>query len=162
MEFLKIILANSEIKEAKLFNAAVKAKANPEIGITINNKAAYHVIKDCADITLRYLPHYVFGHYKNPFKDLKGLFTKKQIGEFVLQAEEDVSLKQLLSLIMECLKREFPDSNNPKKKQKIDYFDQLSDPYGDYGQDTHVPISEHESEQQDILNKLIEAFGAKD
>ena len=57
MEFLKIILQNSNLKEAKLYGAAQKAATNPEIGITIQNKAAYHVIKDCAAITMSYLPH---------------------------------------------------------------------------------------------------------
>jgi len=71
MRFVEIILENSTAKEAKLYNAARKAYQNPEIGITIQNKAAYHVIRDCAGITTKYLVHYVFGCYADPFVELK-------------------------------------------------------------------------------------------
>ena len=77
MEFVNIILQNSNLKEAKLYGAAQKAATNPEIGITIQNKAAYHVIKDCATIAMCYLPHLVFGSYVNPFESLKGKFKKE-------------------------------------------------------------------------------------
>ena len=161
MEFLKILFANSEVKEAKLINAANKAKANPEIGITINNKAAYHVIRDCADITIKYLPLYVFGNYKEPFQELKGKFSKKHLGEFILEAEKDLPLKQLLILILEKIKTEIPEISSTEEKQKIDFSDHLSDPYGDYGQEVQQQVTT-EPEEQTHLKLLSLAFDAKD
>lgn len=134
MEFIEIILDNSNLMEAKLYIAAQKAASNPEIGITIQNKAAYHVIKDCANITLSYLPHIVFGSYENPFKTLKGKIKKKQILEFIQQAKTSVSLNQLLDLIL--LKAEKLNLIPSKSITiEIDKTKNPSDPYGDYGVD---------------------------
>jgi hypothetical protein len=51
MKFIDIILQNSQAKEAKLYGPATKASTNPETGVTILNPAAFHVIRDCANIT---------------------------------------------------------------------------------------------------------------
>lgn len=157
MEFVKILLSNSQLKEAKLYGAALKAKANPEIGVTINNKAAFHVIRDCADITVRYLPLYAFGSYQNPFVELKGQFTKKQIGEFLLSTQQDLTMKQLLDLILVKLKTDFPEKLEASKNTKIDFFDQMSDPYGDYGQDIKDTVLK-QNDEHEVLNLLCEAF----
>ena len=66
MKFIEIILENSKSKEAKLFSPAKKAANNPETGITIQNKSAYHV------------PHYIFANYDCPFTELSGKFKKKR------------------------------------------------------------------------------------
>ena len=83
MKFVDILVENSDLKESKLLQAANKAYNKPDTGITIQNKGAYNVIKDCANITLKYLPHYIFGSYVNPFSALKGKFKKPDIEEFV-------------------------------------------------------------------------------
>jgi hypothetical protein len=101
MKFIDIIVENSKIKEAKLFVPAKKAANNPETGITIQNKSAYHVIKDCANITIKYLPHYIFANYEDPFTELFGKFKRKDIEEFISHTENDIVLKQLLILILE-------------------------------------------------------------
>jgi hypothetical protein len=74
MKFIDIILQNSQAREAKLVGPATKASTNPETGVTILNPAAFHVIQDCAKLTIKYIPHYVFGVYANPFEVLKGKF----------------------------------------------------------------------------------------
>jgi hypothetical protein len=132
MEFIQIILQNSKLVEAKLYDAAQKAASNPEIGITIHNKAAYHVIKDCANVAVNYLPHMAFGSYENPFKALKDKIKKKQIQEFVQQAKTSVPLTQLLNLIL--LKAEELNLNSSKLSvTEVDKIKNSSDPYGDYG-----------------------------
>lgn len=143
MDFIQIILKNSNLKEAKLFSAAQKAVTNPEIGITIQNKAAYHVIKDCANITMSYLPHLVFGSYQNPFESLKGKFKKESIDEFIKQAETNLSLNQLLHIILaKAEKMNLIPSDQPEPaaaSQRFDVADQTVDPYGEYGTEQQSP-----------------------
>jgi hypothetical protein len=130
MRFVEIILENSTAKEAKLYNAARKAYQNPEIGITIQNKAAYHVIRDCAGITTRYLAHYVFGCYADPFVELKGKFTRAEIQNFITISENDFVLKQLLDIIIAKGNMQLPDTTiKPTNYEKVE----VTDPYGDYG-----------------------------
>jgi hypothetical protein len=131
MKFIEIILENSKIKEAKLFSAAKKAANNPETGITIQNKSAYHVIKDCANITMKYLPHYVFANYECFFTELSGKFKRKDIEEFVSGAEKDIVLNQLLILILE-LNGGFVEET-PKVSVSDNNDLEIGDPYGDYG-----------------------------
>jgi len=121
MKFIDVLLENSQAKEAKLIGPATKATTNPETGVTILNPAAYHVIKDCAKLTLKYVPHYVFGLYANPFEVLKGKFQYGDVVEFVKAAQADMVLNQLLILIVEKIK---------KSSSSLGGSD--SDPYGDY------------------------------
>lgn len=130
MKFIEILLENSNVKEAKLFSAAKKAANNPETGITIQNKSAYHVIKDCANITIKYLPHYVFANYEYPFTELSGKFKRKDIEEFVSSTENDIALKQLLILILE----KHGGMDIQPEVNIVDNNDlEFSDPYGEYG-----------------------------
>lgn len=101
MKFVKILFENSELKQAKLYQPAHKAYDKPDTGITIQHPGAYNVIKDCADITIKYLPHYVFGAYAHPFVSLKGKFKKPDIEEFVKKCRDDYTLNQLLVVIKE-------------------------------------------------------------
>jgi hypothetical protein len=140
MEFVNIILQNSNLKEAKLYGAAQKAATNPEIGITIQNRAAYHVIKDCATITMSYLPHLVFGSYVKPFESLKGKFKKEHVVEFVKQAEENLSLNQLLHIIVSKAEKMNIVPIPIQKAQNFDIGDQSIDPYGSYGMEQPIAV----------------------
>lgn len=131
MRFLEVILENSKLKEAKIYNAAKTAAKNPETGITINNKSAYHVIRDCANITLHYLPHFVFGGYENPFLELSGKLTKNDIQQFVIEVDRNPFMKQLLDIIIgKANELNVPKAGNQANFQ--DSFD-IADPYGEYG-----------------------------
>lgn len=139
MEFINIILENSNLKEAKLYNAARKAAANPELGITIENKAAYFVIRDCANITLNYLPHFVFGSYQNPFESLRGKFKKEVIADFVKQSETSLPCNQLLHTIISRAEKMKVLTLQPASTKKIDFTSESSsNPYGDYGAEYEV------------------------
>ena len=142
MNFIDIILQNSQAKEAKLLGPATKASTNPETGVTIVNPAAFHVIQDCAKLAIKYLPHYVFGLYANPFEVLKGKFQYNDIAEFVQAAHSDVVLNQLLVLITEKI-----------KKSSSSLTGSFTDPYGDY---ESYNINDKE---QTLVTLICNAFG---
>jgi hypothetical protein len=149
MKFIDILLENSKLKDAKLYNAAKKAANNPETGITIQNKSAYHVIKDCANITIKYLPLYVFANYECFFTELSGKFKRKDIEEFVSGAEKDIVLKQLLILILEL------NGGLVEETPKVSVSDnndlEIGDPYGEYG----VGFTEQSNKNQNISNLSV-------
>ncbi len=157
MKFIEILLENSKIKEAKLFSAAKKAANNPDTGITIQNKSAYHVIKDCANITIKYLPHYVFANYEYPFTELMGKFKRKEIEEFVSSSENDISLKQLIILILE---QHGSIDTKPEVTIEVNNDIELYDPYGEYGvgfdKATVKMENNNNSSTVDILCKIFD------
>lgn len=135
MKFLDILFENSDLKQAKLFQPAHKAYNKPDTGITIQHPGAYNVIKDCANIAIKYLPHYVFGAYAHPFVSLKGKFKKPDIEEFIKKCRDDYALNQLLIIIKEKY-----DIRSPKTQTIVVSNDLLKntsgdmdDPYGLYG-----------------------------
>lgn len=132
MEFIKTLLQHSNIREAKLLNSAIKANTNPEIGVTITHKAAFHVIKDCAGIASKYIPHMVFGAFDDPFKTLRGKFTKKSIQELVARAAADVAVAQLITIMMDRAQR-MNLLQAPKPAAPVQFEEDANDPYGDYG-----------------------------
>jgi len=142
MNFIDIILQNSQAKEAKLLGPATKASTNPETGVTILNPSAFHVIQDCAKLTIKYIPHYVFGLYANPFEVLKGKFQYNDVVEFVRAALSDMVLNQLLVLITEKI-----------KKASSTLTGSSADPYGDY---ESYNVSDKE---QAAVALICDAFG---
>lgn len=143
MRFIDVLLENSQAKEAKLVGPATKASTNPETGVTILNPAAYHVIKDCATLSIKYVPHYIFGLYANPFEVLKGKFQYSDVVEFVKAAHADMVLNQLLILIAEKIK---------KSSSTLTGSD--SNPYGDYESYSYTDSSEMAS-----ITLICNAFG---
>lgn len=157
MKFIEILLKNSQIKEAKLYSPSKKASESPETGVIIQNPAAYHVIKDCATIAHRYLPHFVFGHYANPFEVLKGKFTRADVVEFVNAANSDIILYQLLSLILEKIRKNTAGSNSEPEPSAFSASttSNTADPYGDYESFT-APIQA--PKQLDTVSLICNAF----
>jgi hypothetical protein len=135
VKFLNVLFDNSELNEAKLYSAAHKCVDKPDTGITIQHKGAYNVIRDCAKVTTRYLPHYVFGAYTNPFQTLKGKFTKPDIEEFVKKCRDDYALNQLLVVILQKYKAEnkLEDFTTTKQQDFSKSSIDTNDPYGYYG-----------------------------
>lgn len=148
MKFVDILVDNSDLKESKLLQAANKAYNKPDTGITIQHKGAYNVIKDCANITLKYLPHYIFGSYVNPFSALKGKFKKPDIEEFVKCSRDDCALGQLLTIILNKYNSEnkIPQTQ-VVQEEKHSEFDS-TDPYGLYG------YGDDDAEVQPTINKM--------
>jgi hypothetical protein len=159
MKFIEVILENSKLKEAKLFAPAKKAANNPETGITIQNKSAYHVIKDCANITIKYLPLYVFAHYDCFFTELSGKFKRKDIEEFVSGAEKDIVLNQLLILILELNGGLVGETPKVSVSDNSDF--EINDPYGEYGVGFEEQTIKTENNNISIVDSLCKLFDVK-
>jgi hypothetical protein len=157
MNFLKVIFDNSELNEAKLYAPAQKCFNRPDTGITIQHKGAYNVIKDCAKITIRYLPHYIFASYTNPFKTLSGKFTKLDIEEFVKSSRDDFALNQLLIIIKEKYKLENDGFSKLDEVTVIVENDvDTNDPYGYYGMnDSTQTVKEKKKTDIDLLCEIF-------
>jgi hypothetical protein len=154
MKFIDTIIQVSQLKEAKLFGPSKKASERPETGITIQTPSAFHVIKDCATIANRYLPLFVFGHYANPFEALRGKFEKADIVDFVNESKNDIVLFQLLTLILDKIKKTSMHVESAPAALQID--DTAADPYGDYEVfSTTLPST---SPQVDVISLLCTAF----
>lgn len=156
LTFIDVLLTNSNLLQAKIYTAASKAAENPAIGVTINNPAAAHVIKDCATITMKCLPLYVFAEYKNPFKELCGKFAKQDIAEFVKQTENDAVLNLLLTAILARAQKEMPNIFKPNKivETPLDVLSDGIDPYGSYYSEQVVT----ETKERTVEEILQEVF----
>ena len=172
MTFEEKIIKNSGIRQKNLIRPAKIAFEKPDTGVTINKKGAFYLIKDSADITVKYLVHLCYGSYNNPIKDLKGKFTQSEIIDFVGRSKEQQYTRQLLNIILTdigCVNQSFStDTNN---NASIDFsISEEEDVYGDY------ELEESESNEKDsveevqsidvndasgIIQKLIEVFQAK-
>ena len=157
MKFIDVLLENSSLKQAKLFKAAKKASEDPSIGITVNNPAAAHVIKDSALVAVSYIPLLVFSSYENPFGELKGKFSKEDVLEFVKASTNQLPLHQLLIIILEKVKRLVPEACASKKVQVTQTASDvlMDDPYGDY----YAEKTQTEVKEKTIEEVLCEAFG---
>ena len=155
MNFINQIIQCSQVKEAKLYGPSQKALERPETGITIQTPAAFYVIKDCATIAHNYLPHFVFGSYANPFEALKGKFTREDIEEFISSAMKDLILHQLLTLILEKIKKTQPIITADLHSVDV-ISSHTGDPYGDYEDCTGVVAVQ---KVPDPLTLLCTAFG---
>jgi hypothetical protein len=153
MKFIDILLENSSEKMAKLYVPSLKANKNPENGITINNKSAYHVIKDCAYLAHMYLPIFIFEKYIDPFNQLKGKFKRSEISEFINSTKNDIAYRQLLTLILNKAPNQTTTTNVDRE---VDYVEP-NDPYGEYGMDDN--IVQKPNVQKSNLDTLCDLFG---
>ena len=130
--FEEKIVKSSKEKLAKLYGAASIAEEKPDTGVKIIEKSAYYIIRDCAKITKKYLPLFLYGMMKNPIKNLKGKFTEKEIREFVKRCDTSKSAEQLLNLILKDIKGSYPEEDvTPSVFDPIE--DDEYDPYSEYG-----------------------------
>ena len=161
MEFIKTLLQHGTIREAKLLNSATKAAANPEIGVTITHPAAFHVIKDCAGVASKYIPHMVWGALDDPFKVLQGKFSKKSIQELVAKSSADVAASQLITLIMDK-GHKMNLLHVPKPTAPVHFEEDVNDPYGDYGCIVEEPATQPTlgCMDDDMVEALIKLFAA--
>ena len=154
MKFIETLLENSSLKQAKLYKAAKRASEDPSIGVTINNPAASHVIKDSAQVAIDYIPLLVFSSYSNPFEELKGKFSKEDVIEFVKGSTNQLPLHQLLIIILEKVKRLVPQACAPVQAEQTASDVLMDDPYNDYySEKVQVVVKE-----KTIEEVLCEAF----
>lgn len=163
-EFEKKILSVSKLKQAKLLRPAEIANEKPDSGVTINNKSAYFVIRDCASITKKYLVLLCYGELKNPIELLQGKFTKADIHDFCKRAYEYVETSQLLSLILLDIKKRSLLLQSQTTKTVAPVVTNFSEPesdeiYSDYegSIEEQVAILEEKEEVDVITNGSFDA-----
>jgi len=158
MKFIDVILQNSELNQAKLYAPSHKCFDKPDTGITIQHKGAYNVIKDCAYVTTKYLPHFIFGAYANPLVSLKGKFSKLDIEEFVKKSRDDSSLHQLLLIVLNKCSNINVKKEVDLNKEQGDF--QSLDPYDFYGSGDIQNVESDNNTLSDV-EILCLAFEAK-
>lgn len=172
MTFEEKIIKNSSIRQRNLMRPAKIAMEKPDTGVTILKKGAYYLIKDSADITVKYLPLLCYGSFSAPISDLKGKFTQAEIIDFVGRAKEESFTNQLLNIILTDIGCTQPITQiiDDDKTDELDLsFDDDEDVYGDYEteEETSVTTTTTTTEVIDIedasvvIQKLIEVFAAK-
>jgi hypothetical protein len=173
MTFEEKIIKNSDIRQRNLLRPAKIAFEKPDTGVTITKKGAYYLIKDSAEITIKYVAHLCYGSYSNPIKDLKGKFTQSEIIDFVGRSKEEESTNQLLNIVLAdigVVKQTF-NTTVVEEEQEIDLSieDDEDDVYGDYESEVTTTKSSKNTKEETIdvndvsgvIQKLIEVFEAK-
>lgn len=172
MTFEEKIIKNSSIRQKNLMRPAKIAFEKPDTGVTINKKGAYYLIKDSADVTIKYVVHLCYGSYNNPINDLKGKFTQSEIIDFVGRSKEEQQTKQLLNIILTdigVVNKDF--TTETKEDIDLTISDEVDDVYGDYELEDSDTTSSSSSttttetidvnDASGIIQKLIEVFQAK-
>ncbi len=171
MTFEEKILKNSSIRQKNLLRPAKIATEKPDTGVTILKKGAFYLIKDSADITVKYLPLLCYGSFSAPISDLKGKFTQAEIIDFVGRAKEESFTNQLLNIILTDIGCTQPLTQivDDDKTDELDLsFDEDEDVYGDYETEEEISVSTSTTTNEVIdiedasvvIQKLIEVFNA--
>ena len=159
---IKEAIANG-IVIANLYPQAKIASETPDLGITIKNKAAYFVIRDCAKVAYECLPITCYGLLGNATEKLKGKVTKKQLQDFLKTAEKNMPAKQLLQIIKDDANVP-PESSLIIEEDSVDYLaieKTSKNPYGEYGYSNTDTIDKTKEPKQTILDILVKIFDAK-
>jgi len=130
--FEEVILENSQEQIAKLHGPAARAASKPDTGIEIKKKAAYYVIRDCANITKQYLAIHVWGLYNDPILDLKGKFTSNEVKNFLKRADTDTEAKLLKKLILADIKEKYEVVHTSSGTTAVSYEADTDDIYSYY------------------------------
>jgi len=173
MTFEEKIIKNSPIRQKNLMRPAKIAFEKPDTGVTINKKGAYYLIKDSAEITMKYVSLLCYGSYKNPLTDLKGVFTQSEIIDFVGRSKEETHTKQLLNIILTdigCINQPVYDVVESETEIDFSIEGEDDDVYGDYEIESHSVAKKTKAENiqkinvddaSGVIQKLIEVFEAK-
>jgi len=151
------ILQNSTEKQAKLLGPAKRAHKKPDIGVEIQNKSAYYVIRDCAMITQKYLVHHIWNAYPDPFEVLKGKFTKEDITDFLKRAEKDNTVKHLKHIIIGDIRAKF--DTTVATSTTFDYSmeeDDIYKYYSDAEETEDETVVEQEMTEEEMLLKFFD------
>ena len=155
--FEEIILSNSSEKQAKLKGPALRAYKKPDIGVDINNKSAYYVIRDCGLITSKYLVPFIWTCFEDPFNDLKGKVMKDDIKDFLKRAEKENDAKHLKHIIIGDIKNRF--ETKVVTSSVFDYSKEEDDIYGSYYSDVEEidnDTVETEMTEEEMLIKFFD------
>lgn len=160
------IIAACPTRHKKLVRPAKIAATSPDTQVKIYNKSAYYVIKDCADITLRYLPHFAYSQLSDPVSSLKGKISEQEITDFVSRSSADSCTRQLLQIIL----NDITPTGNIKPREVVTDFTiaEGEDVYGDYDYMDSEPMDFEEAiikesvvdinNASEVIDKLKTAF----
>ncbi len=153
--FEEKILENSKEKQRRLLGPAARAEKKPDIGVEIKNKSAYYVIRDCAMITQKYLVLYIWGAYSDPFKSLKGKFTKEEVADFLKRAKSDETANHIKGVIISAMRDKFDTTTTTSSS--FDYSVEEDDIYGYYGdtEETEDDFIEQEMTEEEMFLKFF-------
>jgi len=140
MKWLKEMLEDciyglTSARYKKLKRPAQLAATKPDTCVKILNKSAYYVIKDCAEITLKYLPHYIYSGIRDPISKLRGNVPEQDIIDFANRSSREDHTQQLLRLILDDITRETVAVKTIQQEStSIDFTltGEEDDVYGDY------------------------------
>lgn len=152
---------------------ATIAAEKPDTGVEIKTKSAYFVIRDCADVTQKYLSLLCYASYSDPIKQLKGKFTKTEIIDFVARARsnKEFQARQLLCTVFADINnnRLIPQSQEMLKQTVVvtSEDEDVEDIYGDYDYVDVVTTTEDEEttwmgvdteDETVLINVLCDVF----
>ena len=143
---------------SKLKRPASLAASKPDTCVKILNKSAYYVIKDCAEITLKYLPHFIYSGIRDPITKLRGNVPEQDIIDFANRATREDHTQQLLRLVLDDISRETVSIKTPQMESNASIDFTLTgdedDVYGDYD---YGPIDEPEPQesQTSVTNEIV-------
>ena len=160
--FEQIILENSSEKQAKLLGPAERAYKKPDIGVEIQNKSAYYVIRDCAMITQTYLVHHIWSAYPDPFEALKGKFTYENVTDFLKRAKKKGGVKQLKHTIIGDIKAKFDTTS--ATTTNFDYSMEEEDIYKYYSDTDETEdktVVEQEMTEEEMFLKFFDVDSNK-
>ena len=145
-------------------------------------KGAYFLIKDCADVTLKYAAHLAYSSFNSPLTQLKSKFTQSEIIDFVGRSKEEAHTRQLLHIILTDIgsaqyksATDIPIAPVEGTTVEVPQHDYSivdgEDVYGDYEIDDDVVAAEpvtveakaevNVDDVTAVINKLIDIFNAK-
>ena len=158
--FEQVILENSTEQIAKLYGSAARAADKPDTGVEIKKKAAYYVIRDCADITRQYLAIHVWGLYEDPILTLKGKFTSNQVKDFLSRSNKETGPKLLKQLIVAGIKDKYEVAHTTKGSSSFSYEADDDDIYSYYeeyeeGFDTVQEEGEQILTEEELILKYL-------
>lgn len=155
--FEEVILDLADIRQGNLLIPAKRAAEHPDTGVKIMKKSAYYVIKDCASITIQYVTFLAYASLTDPLNQLKGLFTKESIKDFVQRSREEHHTNQLLTLIFADISK----VSRPKVTVNVDKgpqfdFNNEDGPYGDYNYDGYLDPSDYVEHDPEVIVEKID------
>jgi len=142
------IISQCANRHRMLERPAQVAATSPDTQVKIYNKSAYYVIKDCANITLKYLPHFVYSEFENAKHTLKGKLSEDDIIDFIQRSSSDIHTRQLLQIILSDI---VPNNTPSVREPIIDFSIQDGeDVYGDYDFGDEIDIIDDKPQSQII------------
>jgi hypothetical protein len=158
--FEEIIVENCSFRQKTLLRPAKIAAQAPDTGVEIKSKSAYHVIKDCADLAIKYLPIYAWSWYEDPVTELKDKMSEKAIRDFIKRVSNKTDenyrpLQHLLDVVVTSIKNTGIVVPETVSNSISDDIDDIDDIYGDYDFDVPQAADSEVLDDEALLLKWI-------